>query len=597
MTKSKCQDAPNGIHSFEPDYEYDSSGETINCVHCGELAPEGMKMDCEALIVNATAGSGKTTTIVDGITYCVSDVKPNHDSRFFNDLRYPPSDEQLAIWEWMKERIDGSKDVIFLAFNKSIAEELSERIVHGVASTIHALGFKILRMSGVKCKSPNSWKTVNLYLQYINVDDIKELEKEQRDILDEVKEIVKMCKDQLMTEETISADSIKLMCLNRQYQPTTDWDVLADAAKYIIENGSKIGKGIMSKPIEIDFDDMIYLPARYGYKTDFDVMLIDEAQDLSHGKLRLILNQNCNTYIFIGDPNQAIYGFAGADTQSFASIAENIQNLTVLPLSYTYRCGKAIVVEAQKIVGNAINYGPNNPEGLVRECKEEDMDLAEGDMIVSCVNAPLMGIAWGLVKERKNVKVVGRDIGKGLIKLIKKLQGKGSNKIESPSELVVKCEAWRAKEIEKLQNKKADTDMQQVVVNDQADCIVQIAWECDSIDAIISFIDGLFDDSDVKKCIRLSSIHRSKGLEANRVFFFNPANVPHPMAKTEEAKIQEMNLKFVATTRAIHELVHVTPKDLKKATTNKLKKNGKSRLTKSMLDAEAEALEIESYQN
>ena len=131
---------------------------------------------CEALIVNATAGSGKTTTIVDGLTHCVS------TRSISKDLNYTPSDEQLAIWDWMKERIDGSKDVVFLAFNKSIAEELSDRISHGTASTIHALGYKILRLAGVKCNKPNTWKTVDLYLQYTNIKNIKELDKDGQDV-------------------------------------------------------------------------------------------------------------------------------------------------------------------------------------------------------------------------------------------------------------------------------------------------------------------------------------------------------------------------------------------------------------------------------
>jgi superfamily I DNA/RNA helicase len=116
------------------------------------------------------------------------------------------------------------------------------------------------------------------------------------------------------------------------------------------------------------------------------------------------------------------------------------------------------------------------------------------------------------------------------------------------------------------------------------------------------FIDGLFDDSDVKKCIRLSSIHRSKGLEASKVFFYNPGNVPHPMAKTEEAKIQEMNLKFVATTRAINELIYVnakktvSSKPAATATTKPKRKNGKSSLVSRMLEAELEVLELEGEQ-
>ena len=34
---SECEDSPDGKHSFTPDYEYDSSGKTINCEYCGEL--------------------------------------------------------------------------------------------------------------------------------------------------------------------------------------------------------------------------------------------------------------------------------------------------------------------------------------------------------------------------------------------------------------------------------------------------------------------------------------------------------------------------------------------------------------------------------
>lgn len=571
-TTIRCEDSPTGKHVWSVDYEYDESGNTINCEHCGTEKP----INCaEGLIVKATAGSGKTTTIVDGLTYCcashvLTKASPFTEfSKFMNNLRYTPSDEQLAIWEWMKERIDGSKEVVFLAFNKSIAEELKERIVHGTASTIHSLGYSILRKSGVKCKKPDNWKTANLYCKYTEIDSLKELDQDGRGIFDDVREVVKMCKDQLITEDTITDDTLKMLCLDRQYAVTTDFSVLTPAVKYIIEEGSKIKTGIMSKPIDIDFDDMIYLPARYGYKTEFDVMLVDEAQDLSHGKLQLILNQDCDTYVFIGDPNQAIYGFAGADTQAFASIAEAIEDVTTLPLSYTYRCGKAIVEEAKKIVGDDINYGATNPEGKISNILQQDMELTEGDMMVCRVNAPLMGVAWELVKQRKNVKVIGRDIGKGLIKLIKKLQGKGANAVSNPIELITKAEAWRMKEVTILQNKKSDTDMQQVLVNDQADCICQIAAECESIPAMIEFIDGLFDDSDVKKCIRLSSIHKAKGLEASRVFFFNPGIVPHPMAKTEEAILQEHNLKFVAITRAINELVYVIPKDSKKSKESK----------------------------
>ena len=504
---------------------------------------------CNALIINATAGSGKTTTIRDGVTAACNDsFRPD----------YPVSSEQLAIWDWLNTRMDDLSEIIFVAFSRSVADKLHKEITHGTASTVHSLGYRVLRNAGVKCKSPSTWKTSNLFCEYMQVESLKVADQVTRDIYDEVKELVKMCKDALLIEDTIDEDSLQMMCMARNYNTTTAYEVLTPAVKYVIEKGSQVKTGIMSKPMEIDYDDMIYLPARYGYKSQFDVMLIDEAQDLSPGKLQLLLNQDCETYVFVGDPNQAIFGFAGADTHSFESIKSAIESVDELSLSYTFRCGKAIVEEAKKLVGDAINAGPNNPDGLVRTIMQDEMDLAEGDMLVSRVNAPLMAIAWSLVRERKNVKVIGRDIGAGLAKLIKRLVGKGDKAITGWSELVPRVEAWLQKELATLQNKKMDTDSQQMALSDQADCIIVLAGQCGSVEEMLAFIKDLFVDDGNDKCIRLSSIHRAKGLEANRVFFFNPANVPHPMAKSPEAKAQEHNLKFVATTRAIHELVYVT---------------------------------------
>ena len=58
--------------------------------------------------------------------------------------------------------------------------------------------------------------------------------------------------------------------------------------------------------------------------------------------------------------------------------------------------------------------------------------------------------------------------------------------------------------------------------------------------------------------IKLTSVHRTKGLEAKRVWIIWPEKIPHPKAKSEWAKLQEMNLKYVAVTRAISTLVFVT---------------------------------------
>jgi superfamily I DNA/RNA helicase len=59
--------------------------------------------------------------------------------------------------------------------------------------------------------------------------------------------------------------------------------------------------------------------------------------------------------------------------------------------------------------------------------------------------------------------------------------------------------------------------------------------------------------------IILATVHKSKGLEADRVFILEPekAKMPHPMAKKPWQIEQEYNLLYVAITRAISELVYV----------------------------------------
>jgi len=511
-----------------------------------------------ALIVNATAGSGKTTTIVNGLHIASKVMKAS-------DLPFTPSHEQQEIWSWIGKRITPQSDVIVCAFNNAIADELKERLKFGTATTIHSLGCRVLRENGIKLGRPDNFKTANLYQQFCGVKMMKELSKVQLSILDDVKELVKLCKDNVVTEEEIDIDLLEALALDAEYSFTSSAEACIDAVKHVITEGSILApqtanvkhtafsKAKPVKGITLDFDDMIYLPARYGFSIKADCILVDEAQDLSYGKLKLITNQDCSTFVFVGDPNQAIFAFAGAQTDSFDKIKESMDVVDTLPLSYTYRCGKRIVEEAQKIVGDAINAGDTNPEGVVDSIEEAAMQLVEGDMLVSRVNAPLMKIAWRLVKEKKHCTVVGRSIGAGLVKLINKLTKKQNVDVIELCQLV---EEWREHQVKLLQMKRYNTEARQIAVNDQADCIVTLADECKTSDDLLNFVRQIFNDKE-RGTIRLSSIHRAKGLEASTVYFFNPKNVPHFMAKTKEAIKQEYNLKFVAITRAIDKLVYV----------------------------------------
>ena len=82
-----------------------------------------------------------------------------------------------------------------------------------------------------------------------------------------------------------------------------------------------------------------------------------------------------------------------------------------------------------------------------------------------------------------------------------------------------------------------------------------------------SYINRIFSDENIENAVMLSTAHKSKGLEANRVMILLPDKLPLKFPHQQKwQEIQEMNLKYVALTRARKELIFVdiNEKDLLK---------------------------------
>jgi len=497
----------------------------------------------KCLVVNAGPGTGKTSTLEAGInkTFCGTD--PDYD----------PSPQQLEIWGWMKENCEPGSDVLCMAFNKSIATELQERLSYGEAKTIHSLGASLLnpflRRQGYRPKL-DTWKTGNIFCDMFNARNVRALDKDTKEVLDDVKRAVSICKDFVVVPEDLTAQRLGELLFLRDYTPETNLKALHKYTKEVLVKGIEDDK----RAGTFDFDDMIYMPNLFELKRKVDNIMVDEAQDLSYGRRALILNQTCDTYVFVGDTNQAVYAFAGADSESMATIAEET-DATEMPLSVSYRCAKAIVTEAQQYLtkGDLVS-APNAAEGKVYENYSYDdavKELKEGDLLLCRVNAPIVGLAWKLIKERKRACIVGRNLSANLKNIVKK-----SLRDDTPSLSVFlqRLSDWYSKQIEVQDSKKHDTTEAKVRITDQYDCIVILAGEADCVTEIPKMIKQIFADITDESSIRLASIHRAKGLEADRVFWYAPENTPHKMAKTVVAIAQEKNLQFVATTRAKREL-------------------------------------------
>jgi superfamily I DNA/RNA helicase len=78
---------------------------------------------------------------------------------------------------------------------------------------------------------------------------------------------------------------------------------------------------------------------------------------------------------------------------------------------------------------------------------------------------------------------------------------------------------------------------------------------CTTIRELQDKIDAIFSDD--AEGVVFSSIHKAKGLEAERVFILHPELMPHPMAKQDWEQVQERNIEYVAITRTLSELIYV----------------------------------------
>jgi superfamily I DNA/RNA helicase len=456
------------------------------------------------LVIEAAAGSGKTTTIVGAI--------------------------KLAA---------GSS--IFLAFNKAIAEELKARGVN--ARTFHSLTYSAVTRAR-QTRSVDADKVRNHLRNTLAPVDAKHYSAF-------VAKLVGLAKNAGLgalapaTEEAF-ADLADLHGLELD-SDDADFGRAIQLARDTLSWNNQHGTGC-------DFDDLLYFAVLDGIKLPvFDNVFVDEAQDTNLIQRAILrkLTHNGTMLVAVGDSAQAIYGFRGADSNALQLIVEEFSCKT-LPLTVSYRCAKAIVAEASRY--GTIEAAPGAVDGVVRTLKgDEKAAPVAGDLMVARCTKPLIEQAYSLLRDRIPAYVMGREIGQGLVTLINKMKAKGVDA------LIAKLEAYTSREVEKLIAKGKDSAAE--AVQDKTDCVLFLIGTLTennrTVPALISTIEGLF--SNKADAVILATIHKAKGLEARRVFWIN-YNFVSKWARQDWQKQQEQNLRYVAASRAKEELVLIPGK-------------------------------------
>lgn len=352
----------------------------------------------------------------------------------------------------------------------------------------------------------------------------------------------------------------------------TPLDIIA-AARKVLQMSAALDHQI------VDFDDMVLVPVTRNLRIwPRKFVFIDEAQDTNPARRALfskMLARNGRLFA-VGDDRQAINGFAGADADALDMIISKF-GATTLPLTVTYRCPKAVVACAQSIVTDIIAH-ETAPEGIISHIKfstEDDAPLwftdkngpRIGDVVLCRTTAPLIDTAYAMIRKGIGCFVEGRDIGTGLIALTRRW-----SRTKTIGGLVKHLENYAETETQKwLAKDRAD---KAATVADRVETLMTICDWCrdhgmTSVDALRKEIELMFSGSsdgngssrktkiDPTKTVTLSTIHKSKGREWDRVFFLHSAKCPSQWARREWEVGQEMNLIYVATTRAKNELIYV----------------------------------------
>lgn len=463
------------------------------------------------------------------------------------------------------EEMDG--EVFYGVFNTKNAKEAREKVGHlrhVWAKTFHSMGanalrFRLEKSLGHKLPDPDSKKVQRILDAWVE-------ENERRDLVEVVPTIAKcvsmakqrgigVCYRDTEDEWLQMIEHFDLANdLPEDYENRLD--IVVKLSRVILSRSNDLAKeeGVH------DFDDMIYLPLLWNYRMkQFKWVLVDEAQDTNPTR-RLMAERLLapgGRFVAVGDPHQAIYGFSGADNNALDQIKERF-NAKEMPLTVTYRCPKEVVKVAQQFVSH-ITAHESAPDGVYTEQPYEHLPnlLQPGDAVVCRYNKYLVNLCFKLIRLGKPAKIEGRAIGASLVALI------GKWKAKTLDALAARVVAWQDREYRKAMAKDNETKAQEVV--DRAETVLVLIERAQeqgikTIPELKDMITSLFADdvADNKNMITLLSVHKSKGLEFPRVFVLGLYELMGRQCAQPWQTEQEINLQYVAVTRAQEFLCNVT---------------------------------------
>lgn len=442
----------------------------------------------------------------------------------------------------------------YLCFNKAIQREAQPMMEqYGArANTFHSFGMQALRkvipkfdVDGNKPYAVERWAMQNADLTF------------DRDMDLCIPQALSYCRNTAFTPNSDPFDMEQAMQAFGLPCDQDAYSVLASLMPELMRYSIYLAReqGI------IDFDDMLWLPVVLNAPFNrHDWIVVDEAQDTAPIQQEILVRSVTaqGRICIVGDPHQAIYGFRGADSAAMRNLADRFQ-AKHFPLSITYRVPKSGVQLAQEIVPHMEN-GPNAKDGTVNNLDDEWSvhDLKQGDLLLCRMNRPLLMVANLCLQEQVPFELKDDRLHKSLLKIIRGVCG-NVKKDEAAAQVPInwflqRLPAWRDQEIEKMKRKKTNP-------GSLRDNCASLEMLCDTFEPhdpmahVQLLLKKLFTPG---RGVKLLTIHRSKGLEAQRVWCLNFDQIPWPFAEQPWELDQEKNLYYVGITRFLDTMNFIT---------------------------------------
>lgn len=449
------------------------------------------------LLIQAVAGSGKSTTIIEA-------------------TKHAPGTS------------------LFMAFNKAIAEDIRQKGPMGDVKTLNALGHSIVLQNRPAAKL-NARKMLDIIKEILgDSNDFKEYGY----TLSRVCGLAKNCGFGLDSQP----DASHFIDLIDAYAFDIPVDRLSDFA-VVCREGFERSR---LKVEEFDFDDQLWMPIYERWEfPSYSNIFIDECQDLSpiqHFMAEALATAGTpGRIVAVGDRHQAIYGFRGASHDSMDRM-KYIFSMKEFPLSISYRCSQSVVLAAQEFC-KEIQWREGAPQGDIW-WKDEDPRLFAQHLIVCRTNAPLFKAILAHVRAKEPCQVLSSflDSFQSFIR---------GFKATFTSDLMAKLDRWFEREREAALAKGKRGKL--VGLYDKYETIKLLCGEFKLVSDMVQMVKSLGDST---RGPVFATIHKAKGLEHQHVYILRPDLLGGFGEQTKEQMQQEDNLHYVAITRAKETLTY-----------------------------------------